>query len=47
MVDTPEDSTKDMLEQWAQENLIRFDKTKCEVCTWVVPTPATSTSWSM
>lgn len=44
-VDTPEDSTKDMLEQWAQENLMRFNNARHEVCTWVMPTPTTNTSW--
>ena len=27
------------LEQWAQENLMRLNKTKCKLSTWVIATP--------
>jgi len=32
-------------EQWAQEDLMRFNEAKCNVCTWVATTPTISASW--
>lgn len=37
----------DKLEQWDQENLMWFNKSKCKTCIWVETTPRMNIRWKM